>query len=139
MNKYFAPSNYYELLIPKKWSYSEDENLTSFYNESNGVGTLQISGYEISKEYEMNLKNELAEFVAERLSDHIKNVLPNVELIKHLASFKLSSNIFNDTYWEYYMFFDNSKLLLVTYNCKWSDKGLEKESIDTILHSLKIK
>ncbi len=136
MKKYLSPSRFYELSVPDDWDYLEEDNLVSFYNQNNGVGSLQISSYRISEEYKMNLKQELAEFVAERLSVNFNGVLPKIEGNSNFTSFK--GSLEDGTYWEYYMLFNNQKLLLLTYNCNLNDSHTEEETLDSILKSIKI-
>jgi hypothetical protein len=134
MKEYIFSS--YQLCIPSDWSYSEENNLVSFYDNEIGVGSLQISSYLVPSDYNLlNLPFELAEIIFERTEVDKNDILVNIEVWKNLAQYHI---VIKDRYWEYYMFYQNEKLLFITYNCAENDKLLEKDVRHKIVQSIKI-
>ena len=135
MKRYVSPSQFYQLDIPIEWSYSEEDNLVSFYNDEDGVGTLQISSYLIDNNYEVDISLELAEFVAESQNIDKKKVLSSIKKRDNLVFY---ININNGAYWEYNMLLENGKLLFITYNCQEKNQFIEKNVRQRIVESIMI-
>jgi len=135
MKKYISPSKYYELYIPESWTYSQADNIVSFYNEGNGVGALQISSYSISEGENVNITVELAEMLSDKLGASEQDILPKITVSNNLAQYHFTDD---DKYWEYYMLYKNDKLLFITYNCKKEDQHIEKGEINKIVESIQL-
>ena len=135
MKRYLSPSQFYQLNIPDEWIYSEEDNLVSFYDDENGVGSLQISSYSIDDDYDFDMSSELAEFVAETEGMNKKDVLLNIKTLNNLISF---TSIRNERYWEYYMLFENRKALFITYNSDEKNKTIEMDARQEIIQSIKM-
>ena len=135
MKKYRSPSGYYELNIPKRWCYSEDDNLVSFYDEKGGVGALQISSYSIKDDYDINIVSELAKIISKRTGEGNQQIVSKVLVIDSLAQYSL---VKDGKYWKYYMLCKENKLLFLTYNCDEIDSSAEKEVIEKIISSIAI-
>lgn len=134
MKKYQSPSGYFELEMPYSWDFSEDETNTSFYDEANGAGALQISSFLIDKDQTINIVDELAEMVSDSITLPKQNIINKIITSTNSASINF---IREDRYWEYHMLYKNYKLLFITYNCKEVDYSLEKKIVDKIIQSIK--
>jgi hypothetical protein len=133
MKKYVSPSEYYELSMPEDWRYSQEENIVSFYDATNGVGALQISSYSINKDQKINVASELAEMLTDKIGVSIQDILSKIFVVNNLAHYHFTKG---DEYWNYYMLFNNGKLLLITYNCNEVDSLKEKNIVHKIVHSI---
>ena len=134
MEKYISPSGYYELDILESWSYSEEGNIVSFFNEVNGVGAIQISSYSIDKGLNIDIASELAEILNDKFKE-TSETFSKISVNNNLANYSFAKD---NRYWDYYLLFKNGKLLFITYNCEELDKLIEKKVINKIINSIKL-
>lgn len=135
MKKIISRAGYYELSIPDTWTYEQEDNLISIFQEIDGAGALQISSFAVSEAYPMDLRQELAEYIADRLSRRIEDVEKDIIIEGSLAFIRV---VQPDAYWEYRMIFEKQVLLLITYNCSYDDAAVEEPQLGLILRSIRI-
>jgi len=116
--------------LPEGWVGEHEEECSTIYHPD-GVGALQISGY--TKDSRVTTE-DLEGFAEERVSHGAK---PEKEESGDFAGFRIDYDAESETWREWYLGAGNL-MLYVTYNCEKSDKGIEDNSIQTILRSLTI-
>lgn len=132
-----SPAGYYHFEIPNNWSYEVEDNLISVWDEEGGVGALQISSFLISKDYSMNLKMELAEFIQERTSKELDFILDNISYFEKTNTVSMQL-IKEGDFWKYQMMFQKDILLFITYNCTEENMHTEEEIVGDIIGSIVI-
>jgi hypothetical protein len=135
MKKIISSAGYYELSIPETWTYEQHDNLLSIFPEKDGAGALEISSFAVSETYAMDLRQELAEYIAEKLSRRIEDVEKDIITEGALAFIRV---VQPDAYWEYRMMFEKQVLLLITYNCSFEDAAAEEPQLGMIMRSISI-
>lgn len=134
--QYDAPSQWYRLKLPQNWEIEEgQENCTSFFDEMNGVGVLQISVYTFPLDEIVKPEKELSEYLAER---GYSPPLPTIHSVVLNNDRKIAVAICfdNDTFWKYWAIVERVKFFFITYNCPVSVRSEEEKIADGIVSSL---
>lgn len=132
--KTFSPvSNFFKLSLPDNWTYSENDGTLSFYDKLEGKGALQISCFSIDKRININLADELADFLKDVTEINKNELLREINIFNNKAFVHI---IRNKKYFEYYLIYKSGKLLFVTYNCDQTDSLIEKPIIDKMIESI---
>lgn len=133
MKKIISNAGYYEVSIPDTWVFEKTDNLITIFAEQHAAGALQISSYLVANDYQMNLRTELAEVVAEHLGKRIEAVEKDIFVDERAVFIRL---VETDSYWEYRMMFEKQVLLLITYNCMFEDAAREEKQISEIIKTI---
>jgi len=126
-----------ELDLPTGWEFDESEGILSLFDPLNGKGALQISSYSVQNSSHIDLRIELAEFIA----GHFEEPVNESEIQSSISERKGYSFYELDTktdHWIFLIFLQENVVLFISYNCELEDKGVEQEPIWSILSSLKI-
>lgn len=135
MKKIISKAGYYELMIPDEWTYEQEGNIISVFRENDNAGALQISSFAVSKDYQMDLREELAEYMAEKITKRIEDVEKDIIVNGSVAFIRI---IEGEAYREYRMMFEKQVLLLITWNGKFADAGKEQQQFSAIANSIRI-
>jgi hypothetical protein len=129
MNFRTYQTNYWRINYPASWDVEQFENGISFFDDKEGVGSLQISGY---------LKDE--KVTSKDIDELFEDETPgNSELKKRkIGIFEGYSTEYNyeDQFWRMWFLTKDKLLLCITYNCELEDREIEKEIINQIISTL---
>jgi hypothetical protein len=133
MSKDFSEykSTFWTVKYPSDWIVDVHQEAVSFY-EKYGVGALQISAY--SKNTEITIED-----LYELISDEIPQSA-NLNDVKAGDFTGLATEFeYKNHFWRHWILSKRNVLLYVTYNCEFEESGVEIESIQQIINSLKIR
>lgn len=130
--KYESPASWYSLKYPTTWSFAEDAECTSFYNETDGEGALQISAYETIS------NNDPAEALSEYLTTQevdflVKDLLPVSGVNMAMASYSK-----DDDSTDVWVVSNDRLLLFITYTRETGSSNRELVLIEKILTTLQV-
>jgi hypothetical protein len=122
--------------IPVDWiSTINEDNVVSIYKENNGVGAFQITYFELPLNYELNLFDELYDFISSYLPNITKDELP---LIQELDNGLMIENIISqERKWMFGMLNDHNKVIFFTYNAEANDFIIEESIIKDIIKGIR--
>jgi hypothetical protein len=126
--KSFNFQNGFEATFPDEWNVEKSDDLVSIYNASNGVGALQISSYIVPDPNIVKLDEELKGYLEQKYGE------VNLKLLNKYAWFSVIDD--GNRYWHYWLLNKANILMFITYNCKSSDKSIEKGVVDRIIKSM---
>ncbi|QEC45471.1 hypothetical protein [Pseudobacter ginsenosidimutans] len=135
MKKIISKAGYYELMIPDEWTFEQEGNIISVFRENDASEALQISSFAVSKDYEMDLRQELAEYMTEKITKRIEDVEKDIVVNGSVAFIRL---IDAEAYREYRMMFEKSVLLLITWNGNYQDAAADQHQLSAITNSIRI-
>ena len=135
MKKIISKAGYYELMIPDEWTYEQEGNIISIFRENDNADALQISSFAVSKDYQMDLRQELSEYMAEKITKRIEDVEKDIIVNGSVAFIRI---IEAESFREYRMMFEKQVLLLITWNGKFDDAVNEQHQFSAITHSIQI-
>ena len=135
MKKIISKAGYYELMIPDEWTFEQEGNIISIFRENDSAEALQISSFAVSKDYQMDLRQELAEYMAEKITKRIEDVEKDIIVNGSVAFIRL---IEAETYREYRMMFEKNVLLLITWNGNYRDAAADQHQLSAITNSIRI-
>lgn len=132
--------NLFSLEIPKSWSVYEEDNLISLYDESNGVGALQISFVKREKPEAPTATEamELAvDYAKQRDWEVSHDSLCTLNINGSPASKLWALDDDNDglNYWVVWHVMGTERAAFITYNCLNTDKSIESKTCDLIVSS----
>lgn len=136
--QYTSPFGY-RLSLPANWVVEEGETITSFYAREDGVGALQISTFEVPPEAQVDLVNELLDFINEKEQDELKPDPGYKAIVQKGVNIAMVDYATKGgrNYLEWFKF-RRPQILFITYNCKLEHIGIEKEIAKEIVKSIEI-
>ncbi|WNB76605.1 hypothetical protein [Methylomonas koyamae] len=130
----------FSLEIPSSWIFVEDDGVISIFDETNGVGVLQISFVKKDKYYKFSPKNIVVEFAEnflaqqshnfkkEKLCEYLINDYPVSEMA--LIEEETEAN-----FWLVWHIQGRLRVASITYNCLLVDRNSEQNICRSIISS----
>jgi len=131
MSKDFM-TEWWKCKIPDEWSYDYQEGCVSFASDQN-IGALQVSA--ACKDDKTVSEIDLRDFAQEHIETGAK--LKDTKY-GDFSGYFISYAIEENEYWQEFWLKCKNIMLYITYNCDFSCKGKENDTIVDILDSLKI-
>ncbi|WP_127133168.1 hypothetical protein [Pseudoflavitalea rhizosphaerae] len=135
MKKIISKAGYYELMIPDEWTFEQERNVISIFRENDAAEVLQISSFAVSKDYKMDLRQELADYMAEKITKQNEDIEKDIIVNGSVAFIRL---IEAEAYREYRMMFEKNVLLLITWNGNYQEAAAVQHQLSAITNSILI-
>ncbi len=127
--------------IPEDWIWTQDDDLINIFDESAGVGVLQISLAKRQRSEKPSNEEavKLSHLFAESQSWEVDARLIRVNRFKD--SF-MSTMVYcvvgeESTNWRVWHIVEDTRVACITYNSAESDKDIEGDAVDAIVNSFK--
>ena len=129
-----AHNGIYQIEIPPSYRHEYSENILSIFNGTKGVGAMSISGYIIPQDYNFIGKDELQNFI-----QSIDNAALLIDIdVVDCTTENCSAEFMNSKgrYWKVWVLFSNNRAAFISYNCDNSEKHIEEDAINNLVHSI---
>ena len=119
---------------PEQWIAEDGEECVTFFEPETGAGALQISAYQ-TPTYQ-NCEDVLIEYLSDNAISLVeRNLILQQDNSKCMASYNYQHGPWFKRVW----FIGHGKhILLITYNCKIENQGMEDQTIKQIVSSVAI-
>ncbi|HMM81516.1 MAG TPA: DUF3805 domain-containing protein [Pyrinomonadaceae bacterium] len=128
---YRSPVSWYSLKYPANWSFEEDAECTSFYDDISGVGALQISAY--NTDSGLLSTDALLEYLAQEAVD------PTITRSRCLDGGDMATAAYtkDDMNVHIWVLSQGRHLLLITYTAGVTERS-ELATVENIVASLRL-
>lgn len=130
--------NFIQITIPDNWTVEENNDLLSFYSTPNGVGALQMSFINVTKD-NIDVDKELVSITENRIREsglEGKDINTNYYRLNSFAISEMEYTI-DDNYWRNWFFIKDKKMIFITYNCLKTNHEVEFNDVQKIISSIK--
>lgn len=129
--------------IPEDWTWSQEDGLINIFNESEGVGVMQISFAKRQRSDKPNNEEavRLSHSFAESQSWKVDARLIRVNRFDEsfMSTMAYCSVEEESTSWKVWHIVEDTRVACITYNSTEGDKNSEADAVDAIVNSFKWK